>query len=327
MPKPAARPRSGLLALCLLAPCLLALSLSTARPAAATPAATERLTVILDWFLNADHEALLAAESCGAFARAGLSVRLIPPADTTAPVRLVAAGQADLAIGYQADLPFLAARRLPVMRVGTLIGQPLGVLIALPSSGIHSLADLKGRRVGISVGAGETALLDGLLRGAGLQPGDVTRTEVNFQIEQALMTGRVDAVMGGLRNYELIDLQRRGLRPLSWRPEQHGVAPYDELVLVAAARAASDPRIARFLAALRQGTRCLLDDPAAAWAAAVRSHPDLDTPLNKAAWWATLPAVARDPAHLDAARYRAFQDFLVRSGALRDPVPVERYAR
>jgi len=289
--------------------------------------AADRLTIILDWFLNADHESLIAAESCGDFARAGLSVRLIPPADTSEPVRLVAAGQADLAIGYQDDLPFLAARHLPVMRVGTLIGQPLNVLIALPGSRIRSLADLKARRVGISVGAGENALLDGMLRSAGLKPSDITRTEINFQIEQALMTGRVDAVMGGLRNYEFIDLQRRGLHPLDWRPEQHGVPPYDELVVVARPAEASDPRIPRFLAALRAGTACLLKDPQAVWQAAIRAHPELDTPLNRAAWWATLPTVARDPAHLDLARYQAFQDFLVRSGALTDPVPVAAYAR
>ena len=301
---------------------------SLACAAVAKPAnAADKLTVILDWFVNANHEALFAARYCGNYAKQGLDVSFIPPADTSSPARLVAAGQADLAVSYQTDLPFMAEQHLPVMRVATLMDQPLNVLMTLPGYGIHSLADLKGKRVGISVGAGEAALLDGMLASVGLKPDAVTRVQVNFQIEQALMTHSVDAVMGGMRNYELIDLQQRGLHPLAFRPEQNGVPPYDELILVAGSAHAADPKIARFVAALREGTACLRHDPAAIWRKFIAEHPDLDTPLNKAAWWATLPAVDSDPAHLDLARYENFQRFLVAHGALAHPVPVSSYAR
>ena len=287
----------------------------------------DRITVILDWFVNANHESLFAAEYCGDYARAGLDVRFIPPADTTSPPRLVAAGEADLAVSYQTELPFMAQQGLPVMRVGTIMDQPLNVLITLPGNNIRRLADLKGRRVGVSVGAGEAALLDGMLASAGLRPDAVTRVEVNFQIEQALMTHSVDAVMGGMRNYELLDLRQKGLAPIAFLPEQHGVPPYDELVLVASRSHAGDPKIARFLAALRAGTACLLKAPDVVWRRFVAAHPDLDTELNKAAWTASLPALARDPALLDVKRYEAFQRFLVARGALTHPVPVEQYAR
>ena len=295
----------------------------------ATPAAAEapdKLSVILDWFVNADHEQILAADYCGAFARQNLQVTLIAPADTSSPPRLVAAGQADLAISYQTELAFMAARGLPVVRVGTLMDQPLNVLMTLPGTGIHSLADLKGRRVGVSVGPGDEAMLNGMLASAGLKPDDIVRTDVNFQIEQALMTHRVDAVLG-MRNYELIDLQQKGLQPLAFRPEQHGVPVYDELIVVARRDHAADPKIARFLAALKEGTACLLHDPDAVWRQTIKARPELDTKLNKAAWQASLAALARDPAHLDRGRYEAFQRFLVEHGALRDPAPVSSYTR
>ena len=299
------------------------LFIALARPAMAA----DRLTVILDWFLNANHEALFAAQYCGAYARHGLDVSLVAPADTSAPVRLVAAGQADLAVGYQTDLPFFASRHLPVMRVGTLMDQPLNVLMTLPGSGIHTLADLAGKRVGVSVSAGEAALLDAMLGSAGLKPDAVTRVQVNFQIEQALMTHSVDAVIGGLRNYELIDLQQKGLEPLAFYPEQHGVPSYDELILVAATAHAHDPRIQRFMAAVGEGTACLLADPDAVWRGFIVAHPELDTPLNRAAWHATLPALARDPAHLDVARYQAFEHFLVGLGTGLHERPVSDYAQ
>src|ERR1700710_160122 len=113
-----------------------------ARPALAA----DKVRVLLDWFINANHSSLLAGQSCGAYARHGLDVSFISPADTTSPPRLGAAGQADLAVSYQTDLPFMAQQHLPVVRVGTLVDQPLNVLMTLPGSGIHGLADLKGRQ-------------------------------------------------------------------------------------------------------------------------------------------------------------------------------------
>ena len=303
--------------------CALLLCASLARHAAAA----DRLTVILDWFVNANHEALFAAQACGDYAANGLDVSFIPPADTSSPPRLVAAGQADLAVTYQTELAFMAQQHLPVTRIATLMDQPLEVLITLPGYGIHGLADLKGKRVGVAVGPGEAAQLDGMLASVGLKPDAVTRVQVNFQVEQALMTHSVDAVMGGMRNYELIDLQQRGLKPLAFYPEQHGVPPYDELILVAGSAHAGDAKIARFVTALRQGTACLRHDPAAIWLAFIAAHPDLDTALNKAAWWQTLPATDPDPAHLDLARYQAFQRFLVATGALAHPAAVSSYAR
>ena len=289
--------------------------------------AADKLTVILDWFVNANHEALFAGQYCGDYARAGLDVRFVAPADAASPPRLVAAGQADLAVSYQTELPFLAQAGLPVVRVGTLLDQPMEVLMTLPSSGITELAQVRGRRIGVSVGPGEAATLDAMLGSVGLKPDAVTRVQVNFQIEQALMTRSVAAAMGGMRNYELIDLAQRGLSPRAFKPEQHGVPPYDELILVARRARAGDAKIARFLAALRQGTACLLRDPGSVWRAFIKAHPDLDTKLNHAAWYATLPAIARDPAHLDLARYVAFQKFLVARGALANPVPVTDYVR
>nr|WP_321984781.1 ABC transporter substrate-binding protein [uncultured Lichenicoccus sp.] len=220
----------------------------------------------------------------------------------------------------------MAARGLPVVRVGTLMDQPLNVLMTLPGMGIHSLADLKGRRVGVSVGPGDEAMLNGMLASAGLRPGDIVRTDVSFQIEQALMTHRVDAVLG-MRNYELIDLQQKGLEPLAFRPEQHGVPPYDELILVARRDHAADARIARFMTALKEGTACLLHDPDAVWEKTIRARPELDTRLNKAAWWVSLAALARNPARLDRVRYETFQRFLVERGSLRNRAPAGSYTQ
>ncbi|ODN68578.1 putative thiamine biosynthesis protein [Methylobrevis pamukkalensis] len=72
--------------------------------AAPAAQAADKLTVLLDWFVNPDHAPLVVAREGGYFARHGLDVELLPPADPSAPPRLVAAGQGDVAISYQPSL-------------------------------------------------------------------------------------------------------------------------------------------------------------------------------------------------------------------------------
>ena len=300
----------------------LLLGLMAAHPARAA----DRLRIILDWFINANHEALLSAGYSGAYARHGLDVRFIVPADPGSPPRLVAAHQADLCIGYEPELAVLDAAGLDLLRIGTLENTPLNALIALKDGPIHGLADLKGRRIGSSVGAVDEALLRAMLASVGLKPSDVTVTEVNFQIEQALMSHSVDAVLGGQRNYEFIDLQQRGLHPVEFLPEEHGVPLYDELILLARRDEANDPRLPRFLAALAEGTNTLINHPDEMWQDFVHEHPDLDTPLNHAAWFASLPRLAKTPALLDRSRYAAFEQFMVDQGSVKTALPVAAFA-
>ncbi len=306
---------------------LLLLSLMAAVCAQPTRArAADKFTVLLDWFVNADHAALFAAQYCGTYKQAGLDVTFIPPADPDAPPRLLAAGQADLAVGYQTQLNILDDHGLGLVRIGTLIDTPLNTVMALGDSGIHTLADLKGKKIGASVGGVEDALLGAMLATAKLSLNDITIVQVNFQMLPALMSHQLDAVIGGYRNYEVIEAQQMGRNPVVFYPEKYGVPPYDELILLAKQSRTHDPVLARFLTALKQGTACLLAHPDALWADFAKDHPDLDNALNKAAWYATLPDLARDPAHLDMARYEAFQDFLIKAGIVAHKQTVSDFA-
>ena len=56
----------------------------------ATPAfAADKMTLILDWFVNPDHGPIIIAEEKGYFADAGLEVEVIAPADPADPPKLV----------------------------------------------------------------------------------------------------------------------------------------------------------------------------------------------------------------------------------------------
>lgn len=288
--------------------------------------AAEKLTVLLDWFVNPDHAPLIVAQQKGYFAAAGLEVEIIPPADPSAPPRLVAAGQGDIAISYQPSLHLQISEGLPLVRIGTLIETPLNTLVALADGPVKSIADLKGKTVGFSVGGFEDALLKTMLDGVGLSIDDVSLVNVNFSLSPALIAGRVDAVIGAFRNFELTQLRLEGREGLAFYPEEHGVPVYDELIFIAHKDRVDDDAMLRFMQVMEQATIWMTNHPQAGWELFKAAHPDLDDDLNRQAWIDTMPRFAKRPLALDAGRYERFAQFMKAQGLIAETVLVSDYA-
>lgn len=302
------------------------LAFGSSVPAAAQDQDLQKITMILDWFVNPDHAPLVVAKQKGYFADEGLDVELIAPADPNDPPKLVAAGKADVAVGYQPQLHLQAAEGLPVKRVSTLVATPLNSLVTLADSGINTLSDLKGRTVGFSVGGFEDALLGTMLNSVGLSLDDVELVNVNFALSPALLSGQVDAVIGAFRNFELNQLAIEGATGIAFYPEEHGVPAYDELILLVNAERADDPVFAKLVDAIERGTQFLINHPDKSWELFIEAYPDLDDELNRRAWTDTLPRFALTPAALDSGRYDRFAQYLKDQGMIDEVPPVSSYA-
>ncbi|MCE1237913.1 MAG: ABC transporter substrate-binding protein [Hyphomicrobiales bacterium] len=294
--------------------------------AAAPAAAADRMTVILDWFVNPDHATLVVARDRGFFAKEGLDVELIAPADPSAPPRLVAAGEADVAVTYQPDLHLSVKEGLPLVRFATLVETPLNTVMALEGGPVKTLADLKGKKIGYSVSGFEDAILSAMLADAGLKLTDVTLINVNFALTAALLSGQVDAVVGGYRNFEATELELAGKKAIAFFPEEHGVPPYDELILAARADKVADARFARFTRALEAATLWATNHPAETREILETSDAKLADELNRRALLDTLPRFAKRPGALDRARTERFAAFLKARGLIDTIPPIETYA-
>lgn len=288
--------------------------------------AADRLTVMLDWFINPDHAPLYVALERGYFAEQGLEVSFVQPSDPNDPPKLVAAGRADIAVSYQPQLHLQVAAGLPLKRIATLVATPLNSLVVLADGPIKTIADLKGKKVGFSVGGFEDALLGAMLEKHGLTLNDIDLINVNFSLSPSLISGQVDAVIGAFRNFELNQMDILGRPGRAFFVEEEGVPGYDELILVANANTLDDPRLTRFLAALEQGVQYLINHPDESWQLFIKGRRDLDDELNRRAWAATLPRFALRPAALDRGRYARFAEFLKERGMLETVLPTERYA-
>lgn len=289
--------------------------------------AKEKVTLLLDWFVNPDHAALIVAQQKGYFAANELEVEIIEPADPSMPPKLVAAGQADIAVNYQPQLQMQVAEGLPLTRIGTLVSTPLNTLIVLKDGNIKSLADLKGKKIGYSVSGFEDALLGTMLKSVNLSVKDVELVNVNWSLSPSLISGQVDAVLGGFRNFELNQMKLEKHEGLAFYPEEHGVPVYDELILVANKNKLSAQKMTKFLTALEQATTYLINHPEEAWQLFASYKPkELDTELNRLAWRDTLPRLALRPRALDNARYENMAKFMQQQGLIKTVPPLADYA-
>lgn len=288
--------------------------------------AADRLSVMLEWFVNPDHAPMVIAQERGLFEKEGLEVELLPPADPSAVPRLVSAGQAEVGVHYQPNLYLDHAQGLPLIRFGTLVETPLNTVTVVADGPIRMLADLKGKRIGFSVSGFEDAMLKRMLGSQGVSLDDVELINVNFALTSSLLGGQVDATIGGFRNFELTQISLEGGKGRAFFPEEHGVPVYDELIFVARKDMVDDDRLPRFLKAVEEASIFLTNHPEEAWELFVKAYPNLDDELNRRAFTDTLPRFAKRPAALDRGRYERFGAFMVESGLLERAPDVDTIA-
>jgi len=286
--------------------------------------AKQPLRLMLDYFPNADHAGIYAAEASGAYERAGLDVTITPPPDPSAPLKLLLAGKTDIAISYEPELLLARDKGAQLVAVGALVQKPLTSLMAVGKANIRTPQDLRGKRVGTSGIPYQSAYLKTILETAGVDPGSVKETNVGFNLVPAMLSGKVDATLGAFWNYEGTDLQRRGRDPVIQRMEKLGVPTYDELVFVARRRDLDEEfgaKLRRFLQATARGHEALKAAPATGVDGLLAADKGLDRGLQEAVVKATLPAFfPADPerpfGYQDPQEWQRYADWMLDEGLI-----------
>ena len=283
------------------------------------------LVFMLDWFPNPDHVPLYAAIGAGYFRQVGLNVTLQVPANADDPLKLVAARKVDVAVNYESGVIFARSQGLPVRSIGLVVSQPLTTVMFLRSSGIRRPRDLAGRRVGFAVSGLEDAMIDQILNSDGTTKAKVTLVNVGFDIVPALLSRKVDAVIGGYRNVERVQIEMQGQPVGMFEPERHGVPSFYELVLIAndAVLRARRDDLARFVQAAARGLALTAAQPEQAFKYYVGLNPKLDDAFNRRSFEATRPAFARSQ-HQARERWAAFSEWMAARKVIRAAVPADQ---
>jgi putative hydroxymethylpyrimidine transport system substrate-binding protein len=289
------------------------------------PQGSKELELMLDYFPNADHAGIYAAQAGGHFEAVGLDVKIRQPPDPAAPIKQVAAGRVDMAVSYPPEVLRARDQGLRVVAVGALVREPLTSIISLPRGRIREPDDLAGKTVGTAGIDYQSAYLQTILETAGANPENVRERNLGFSLTPALLTGRVDAVLGAFWNYEGTELRLRGRRPRIIRIEDAGVPPYDELVLVANEDALErdEGKLRGFIGGLSRGTDDLREQPEQAIDGLLDANPDLDPRLQRAVVKVTLPLFlplrGRPFGFQDTGRWERFATWMRESELLENP--------
>jgi putative hydroxymethylpyrimidine transport system substrate-binding protein len=285
----------------------------------ANPGSVQSLRVLLDWFPTAHHVGLYQALADGDFRRAALNVHVETPSDPAAPLKLLAAGKIDVAISYEPEVLLARNQGEPLVSIGAIVQKPLTSIVSIGSKGLTSPAQLRGKTIGDAGISYQHAYLTTILKRSGVPDGSVKEVNVGSNLVPALLSGRVNAVLGAYWNYEAIQLAQAHKKPHVIHMDQVGVPPYNELVLVVRRATIADhpDAIRRFVQALARGYESVRRDPTAAVQNLVKASPGLDPKLQLASVKATLPVFFPGGAHpwgwQDPSQWTAYGDWMLRN--------------
>ncbi len=284
--------------------------------------AAEKLTVMLDWFPNIDHLPLYVAQQEGIFTKAGLDVAILTPSDTTDALKLAATHKVDIAVSYEPQAIVAASQGLPVVVVGRLVEHPLGVLLFLEDKGIEKPSDLTGRKIGYTVPGMEDILLKAFAENNGIS--SYTPINVGFTIIPALVSGKVDAIMGPYKNYEVVELEEKGYPARYFEPSQWGLPDYDELVFISGKQALNkkEKALRSFVATVGEAIEFTRKNPDKALAAYFKAVPEADRNMETKAFKVTVSLYASSQVH-DSGRWQSFADFALHCGLIDKAVDVK----
>ena len=252
----------------------------------------QNVSLMLDRFPNADHVGIFEALADGDVANAGINLHLETPSSPAAPLQLVEAGKVDVAVSYEPKVMLARDRKQTVVAIAALVQQPLTSIISLGSKHITTPAQLRGHTVGDAGIPYQRAYLSTILRYAGVRSSTVKQVNVGSELVPSLISGRVDATLGGYWNDEAIELRQAGRRPNVIRLQTAGVPNYDELVLVTTETYFANhvSLLRRLVQAIGRGYEAVRANPRAGVDALDSANPSLQRKLQLASVKATLPA-------------------------------------
>ncbi len=298
---------------------------------AGTGGQPERVTLVLDYLPNADHAGIYNAIGGGKFEQAALEVKPRAPSNPSTPLKLLAAGRADLAISYEPELLLARAKGAKLVSIGALVQKPLTSIILLGEQAIREPGDLEGARVGTAGIPYQDAYLETIVKKAGIDRDRVHAVNVGFNLVPALLTKKVDATLGAFWNVEGVELKRRDKAPKILRMDDVGVPTYNELIVVAREEdvRTRGSMLRRFMRALALGHEALKDDVEEAIDELVDANPGLKRALQAAQVKATLPVFfPRDKdkpfGWQDPAAWRRYTEWMLDNELLETPAGANR---
>ncbi len=224
---------------------------------AATP-----VTFQLNWVAGGPNAGFAAAVAEGFYKDAGLDVTIVQGNGSGNTAQLVANGRAQLAYADAVAVTQLIAKGAPMKVVSTIYQSNPNEVSALKKTGIKSIKDLAGRKVGVPSGSSQTTMLPLFLKANNLKESDLTLMNMPpTAMVPALLQGQVDAILGSIDAYQ-IQLESQGAQLDNYRFADYGVPTVSTSIFASDSYIKDNADVIRkFIAASLKGWSFALDNP------------------------------------------------------------------
>lgn len=319
-------PRSMLAALVALAAALMLVGCQQPSTPSATPeAAATKVTVGLTYIPNIQFSPWYVATD-KALIDPSVTVTLRHHGQSEGLFNALVAGQENFIIAGGDELMQARAAGMDLVAIASYYRTYPVELIVKDSSAIKSLADLKGKKIGLPGKYGESWFgLKVALANANLSEADVQIVEIGYTQQAALASDKVDAVVGYANN-EAVQFALAGIPVRGIGIDPSGAPPLVSISLISTrAYLDSHPDVAKkVVAGLKAGIEAVAKNPDEAITISAKQVPTLNTEAAKAAAKATLTATIKlmttpDGAvdlKLDAAQWAAMATFMKAKGLI-----------
>jgi NitT/TauT family transport system substrate-binding protein len=219
----------------------------------------------LDRPINAAQAPVVVALTDGLFASEGLSVLTNMSAGSPEAIARVASGASEFGIvDLNALIRFRSQASPPVKAVFVLFNKAPYAIVARKSRGIHALADIEGKTLGVADGDLSIGLWPALARQNGINLNHVKQSRISAAVREPMLSaGQVDAVTG-FSYQSAVNLRDRGVPAddlAVLRFADYGCAAYGFAVIVNSEFAAKHPEAVKaFVRALIAGISLTIRD-------------------------------------------------------------------
>jgi ABC-type nitrate/sulfonate/bicarbonate transport systems, periplasmic components len=166
-------------------------SAASSAAAATSSTGTQKITLQLSWLPQSEFMGFYVAQEKGYYKDAGIDLNILPGGSNIIPEQQVSAGVADLGVTLTSSLMQYQNKGWGLQEVAQLFQKSAMLFVSKKSSGISSLADLKGKKIGCWFGGNEYELY-ALLTKAGLDKDkDVTLVQQDYTMDQ-VQSGGID---------------------------------------------------------------------------------------------------------------------------------------
>jgi NitT/TauT family transport system substrate-binding protein len=197
----------------------------------APPAAAQKITFTLNWVAGGDHAPYFYAQTMGLYKQAGLDVDFETGRGSAASAQKVGAGQSQLGLSDMAGVLLFRGKGADLVGVMNVYANSPQGLYWLKSSGIESVKDLAGKKIGNPAGDGARTMWPALAKKVGIDPSSVTWVNIDANAKLSALKARTIDATTSFFNLHHVFARELGsdMGFLAWKDA--GVNPYGNSII------------------------------------------------------------------------------------------------